>query len=170
VQTGHPFQVRSTRDSQRTGVGAWATQIGDPFGPPPSPACAPTPGAGFDYVTNTCAFELPAFGGPGGTGRNEFYGPGFVDFDLAFSKKMKVTERVDAELRFEGYNIFNHAHFQNPGTDSANVGNLITGNPLSSDPTAQAANPLFGVITNTVAQPDGTTSARQIQVALRVSF
>jgi len=164
LQTGHPFQVRSTQDSERTGVGAWATQVGNPFGAPSSPACAPAVGAGYDYISNVCAFELPAFGGPGGTGRNEFYGPGFVDFDLAFSKKMKVTERVQAELRVESFNIFNHPHFQNPGTDSANVGNLIFGDPPGG------ANPLFGVITNTVGQPDGTTSARQMQVALRLSF
>jgi hypothetical protein len=61
------------------------------------------------------------------------------------------------ELRFEGYNIFNHPHFLNPGTDGAGVGNLI-------------GNPLFGVITQTATQEDGTTSARQIQVALKLNF
>jgi hypothetical protein len=61
------------------------------------------------------------------------------------------------ELRFEGYNIFNHPEFTNPGSDPANLGN-------------QLGSALFGVITSTRNNPDGTTSARQIQVALRLSF
>jgi hypothetical protein len=70
---------------------------------------------------------------------------------------MSLSERVKAELRFEGYNILNHPHFLNPGTDAAGNGNLI-------------GQSLFGVVTNTYTQPDGTTSARQVQVALKIMF
>jgi hypothetical protein len=156
IQSGHPFQVRSARDSQRTGVPAWGLQVGDPYGPPSSPACAPNPILGKVYVTNQCAFQEPPFG-LAGSGRNQFYGPGFWDSDLAFAKKMRLTEHFGAELRVEGYNIFNHPHFLNPGTDAAGVGNLIESS-------------LFGVITTTYTQADGTTSARQLQVALRLNF
>jgi hypothetical protein len=156
LQTGHPWQVRSSVDTQRTGIAAWAAQVGDPFAAPTSSSCAPSPGVGKVYVTNTCAFVTPPFGFAG-TGRNPIYGQGFVNFDLAFAKKMKLGERLQLETRFEGYNIFNHPHFLNPGTDSAGVGNLI-------------GSSLFGVITNTFVQPDGTTSARQMQVAMKLSF
>jgi hypothetical protein len=169
AQGGQPFQLRTRRDSARTGVGSWASQMGDPFGPAPTPECQPS--GGKVYFTNGCAFEEPVFGAQGSTGRNQFYGPGLVDFDLTFSKKMKLTERIGAELRFEGYNIFNHPHFQNPGTDSANIGNLVTGNPLASVAQGQGPiNPLFGVSTATFTQPDGTTSARQMQVALKITL
>ena len=156
LQTGHPWQVRSSTDTQRTGIAAWGLQVGDPFAPPSSPSCAPSPGIGKIYVTNICAFVTPPFGSPGSP-RNSIYGPGFVDFDLAFAKKMKLSERFQLEARFEGYNIFNHPHFLNPGTDSAGVGNLI-------------GSSIFGVITNTYTEPDGTTSARQMQVAMKLSF
>jgi len=156
LQTGHPWQVRSSTDTQRTGIAAFGLQVGDPFAAPAGPSCAPAPGVGKIYVTNDCAFVTPPFGSPG-TGRNSIYGPGFVDFDLAFAKKMKLSERFQLETRFEGYNIFNHPHFLNPGTDSAGVGNLI-------------GSGIFGVITNTYTQPDGTTSARQIQVAMKLTF
>jgi hypothetical protein len=73
-----------------------------------------------------------------------------VDFDLTVAKKMKLTERFGAELRVECYNIFNHPHF---GTPDNTVG----------DPT-------FGEILSTVSRSDGTTSARQLQVALKMSF
>ena len=71
--------------------------------------------------------------------------------------QFQTPERVKAEFRFEGYNIFNRPHFLNPGTDGAALGNLIH-------------NPFFGVIQSTFTQPDGTTSSRQVQVALRLNF
>jgi hypothetical protein len=158
LQSGHPFQVRGTQDTQRTGVNAWASEVGDPFAPyTAGNNPAPSPSSGKIYYTNPNAFVNPPWGSAGSTGRNEFYGPGFVNFDLVLAKTMKITERFGAELRFESYNIFNHPHFLNPGTDAAGIGNLINSG-------------LFGVITNTYTQPDGTTSARQIQVALKLTF
>src|SRR5271166_5996073 len=157
AQTGHPFQVRGTRDTQRTGVSAWGYQVGDPFSSGASCGLSPSPGSGYQYITNQCAFVNPPLGFASNNERNQFYGPGFWDWDVTLAKRMSITERVKAELRFEGYNILNRPHFQNPGTDSANIGNLI-------------GQGQFGVITQTYTQPDGTTSARQLQVALKVLF
>jgi Carboxypeptidase regulatory-like domain/TonB-dependent Receptor Plug Domain len=157
LQSGHPFNIRGTKDTQRTGVNAWGYQVGNPFGPPTGSGCSPAPGSGFVYFTNQCAFVNPPLGSASNNERNNFYGPGFWDWDMSFSKKMRLTERVNAELRFEGYNVFNRPHFLNPGTDAAGLGNLIN-------------NGQFGVISNTFTQPDGTTSARQLQVALRIKF
>jgi len=156
AQSGHPFNVRWSQDTQRTGINAWAEQVGDPYASP-APGCSQGVGLGKVYITNQCAFAAPPWGFASNNPRNNFYGPGFWDSDMSFSKSMTLTERVKAELRFEGYNVFNHPHFQNPGTDAAGNGNL-------------AGNSAFGVITQTFVQPDGTTSARQIQVAMRVSF
>ena len=151
IQSGNPFTVRSAVDSQRTGVAAWGLQVGDPFGPPPTPNCAPGPGKA--YITNTCSFvEPPA--GSAGSERNNIYGPGFWNFNTAISKKMHLTESVELETRFEGYNIFNHQHFLNPNLDSTTL--------LESSQ--------FGQLTSTYTQPDGTTSARQIQVAMKLNF
>jgi hypothetical protein len=50
----------------------------------------------------------------------------------------------------ECFNVFNHPHFINPNN----------GIPSS----------FFGLITGTSSRSDGTTSARQFQVALKVSF
>jgi hypothetical protein len=157
LQSGHPFNIRGTKDTQRTGINAWGYQVGNPYGPPSGSGCSAAPGSGFIYFTNQCAFVNPPLGSASNNERNTFYGPGFWDWDMSFSKKMSLTERVSAELRFEGYNVFNHPHFLNPGTDAAGLGNLIN-------------NGQFGVISNTFTQPDGTTSARQLQVALRVNF
>jgi hypothetical protein len=157
AQTGHPFNVRSSTDSQRTGIAAWGYQVGDPFGKPASSACSQGVGSGYVYLTNQCAFTDPPWGSPSNNARNMWFGPGFWDWDMSFSKTTSLTERVKLELGIEGYNVFNHPHFTNPGADSAALGNNIS--------SAQ-----FGVITSTVAQPDGTTSARQLQVRLKLSF
>ena len=169
VQTGHPFDVFSSTDMERTGLSGRADLVPgqNPFdrNTPNSITQAQVPGekiwfsnVGFDPSTgNFGAFSgrtdgsgAPLFEGPGTVGRNHFYGPSFVDFDLVWSKNTKIGERVNTELRFECYNIFNHPEFNNPG-------NGITGST-------------FGLITSTLSQPDGTTSARQMQVALKVSF
>ena len=81
-----------------------------------------------------------------------------MNFDLVFAKKMKITETLQAELRVEGYNIFNHPNFTNPGTNQLPVW----------EPDRQCGN--FGLITSTVGRPDATTSARQMQVALKLNF
>ncbi len=157
AQTGHPFQVRGTLDTQRTGIAAWGYQVGNPFGSGAGCGLTPAPNSGYAYITNECAFTNPPWGSASNNERNQWYGPGFWDWDVTLAKRMSITERVKAELRFEGYNILNHPHFLNPGTDAVGLNNLI----LQSQ---------FGVINATYTQPDGTTSARQIQVALKVHF
>ncbi len=161
AQTGHPFNVRSPRDSQRTGISAWGYQVGNPFATPASGSgCTSGAAAGYVYLPNNaygCAFTDSPWGSASNNARNMWYGPGSWDWDMSLSKTTSITERVKAELRFEGYNVFNHTHFTNPGSDPNALGNSITSGE-------------FGVITSTATQPDGTTSARQIQVALRLSF
>jgi len=169
AQTGVPFNVRSPRDSQRTGIAAWGYQVGDPFATPAA-GCEDGVGFGKVFMPNNaygCAFVSPDYSqnGPNGTlvggisnnARNYWHGPGFWDWDMTFSKTTTITERVKLELRVESYNVFNHPHFTNPGADSAALGNAITSG-------------LFGVSLSTVTQPDGTTSARQMQVALKLKF
>jgi hypothetical protein len=158
VQTGHPFEIRGRTDSQRTGISGWANQVGDPFagGQNDDPSIN---GGNKVWFSNPSAFQnQPINGLPGSVGRNEFYGPGFVNFDAVFAKHIKITERFFAELRVEGFNIFNHPHFTNPGDFGNSLGNQV--NNLGA----------FGLITSTAGRPDATTSARQFQVALKLNF
>jgi len=50
----------------------------------------------------------------GTLGRNSLIGPHFRQFDFSIFKKTQLTERLNMELRFEGYNILNHPNFANP--------------------------------------------------------
>ena len=159
AQTGLPFDVYSTRDSQRTGLSNRADLVADPFAPGSNGVGSglKTFFTNYDPNTGTGAFAQPPYGRAGNIGRNHFYGPHLVNFNLSASKKMMISERVGAELRVETYNLFNHPQFTNPGSDPNAFGN-------------QFGSPIFGLITHTASQPDGTTSARQLQVALKVTF
>jgi outer membrane receptor protein involved in Fe transport len=50
----------------------------------------------------------------GSLGRNSLLGPHFRQFDFSIYKKTQLTERLNMELRFEGYNVLNHPNFANP--------------------------------------------------------
>ena len=66
-----------------------------------------TPGGYLEPTTGTSDF------GPypdNMTKRNAFRGPGFWNVDAALFKNFRVTEKVRLQLRFEAYNLFNHAN------------------------------------------------------------
>ena len=54
--------------------------------------------------------------------RNSFRRPGFWNFDSALYKNFKVTERVSLQLRFEAYNVFNHANLFVSGGEADRAG------------------------------------------------
>lgn len=126
------------------------------------------------------AFVLQPSGTLGNTGRNAFIGPNLRTFDLALVKNTRLAERFNVQLRVESFNLFNRANFSNPGllvfagTPAANntpstAANAIACQPFDSNGTPDATKPCqklasFGIIRQT------TTSARQIQLGLRLSF
>ena len=56
---------------------------------------------------NPAAFTENAAGTFGTTKRNQFRQFGYHDIDLAVIKNTKITERVNFQLRFELFNVFN---------------------------------------------------------------
>jgi hypothetical protein len=108
-----------------------------------------TEGVNFEWsslvdLNGTGIVPTPSERTYGTLGRNSFYGPTRTNMDLALSKTTSLfRERAKLELRFEDFNVFNHAQFDNPGT--------IPGRST------------FGEITST-ADP------RILQIAVRVTF
>ena len=154
-QTGHPYDIFGTRDSQHTGLSDRAQLIGntsDFAGCTLSgaPLYEGVPGQTITGVSY-CAFANPDYNTASNLGRNSFYGPRYSNFDMALAKKTSITERVKLETRFELFNIFNHPQFYQPGNTRATPGT-------------------FGVSTSTLTRSDGTTSARQLQVAMKLTF
>jgi hypothetical protein len=58
--------------------------------------------------------------------RRFFHGPGINNWDFAFHKNTRITERVLLEFRGELFNAFNHAQFTNPDGDVAGNIGLVT--------------------------------------------
>ena len=73
-------------------------------------------------------FTQEQLGQFGNSRRRFFHGPGLNNFDMKLAKTTKITESKELELRFEAFNLFNHAQFLNPTGDitSSEFG-LITG-------------------------------------------
>lgn len=90
-------------------------------------------------------------GVPGNTGRNHFVSPRISRSDAVVSKDTSITERVKLELRLEAFNVFNHVEFAQPGNALQDPAN-------------------FGFTFSTLGQPDGTTTARQLQVGVKLKF
>lgn len=78
-----------------------------------------------------------------GGGRNLLRGLGRTNLDLSLAKNTQIFERLNAELRLEAFNVFNHTEFNDPNTSI-----------LSS---------FFG-------QVRGAAAPRIVQIALRLTF
>ena len=103
------------------------------------------------------AFVLQPIGTFGNVGRNELIGPDLRTVDLALSKMFGLSRigsgRGTVELRAEVFNLLNRANFGPPSL-VAFAGSADNEAPLAS----------FGQIRSTI------TSARQMQLGLRISF
>ncbi|MDQ2842503.1 MAG: TonB-dependent receptor, partial [Acidobacteriota bacterium] len=89
----------------------------------------------------------------GNTGRNQFYGPGFVQDNLSAFKDFKFTERFVLNARVDAFQLSNTPQFGNPG-------NSIT----SSN---------FGQVTGTLGSGSGVNGiggGRALQLSAKLSF
>jgi hypothetical protein len=98
------------------------------------------------------SFGRPGVAQFGNVGRNTFYGPNEFLSDLSLLKNLKLTERVNAQFRVEGFNIFNHPVLGF---------NASQGNHCIDCPTGGA-----GQITSI----ENGTLPRQFQFGARISF
>ncbi len=98
-----------------------------------------------------CTFQVPT-NGFGNLSRNALLGPGFADVDVSLEKNTRLYENANLQLRFDAFDVANHANFGNPGT-SATVGSAS-----------------FGTITSTRFPTGDSGSSRQLQVAAKIVF
>ncbi|MBZ5571685.1 MAG: carboxypeptidase regulatory-like domain-containing protein [Acidobacteriia bacterium] len=63
------------------------------------------------FASGNAVLTPPENGTFGNQGRNTFRGPRFVNLDMSVTKKWKLSERMDLQLRGEFFNILNHPNF-----------------------------------------------------------
>jgi carboxypeptidase family protein len=144
----------------RTGTPLWVTRgddiagVGDNFGQPWNLVADPNsntnkqlsngPGADQNFWFNPAAYAKPAAGTFGNAPRNNMYGPGQYQWDIALFKNVVIHASHSIQFRAEVFNFLNHPNLNNPSTD-----------PTSSS---------FGRVTS----KDG--SRRDVQLSLRYLF
>jgi hypothetical protein len=105
----------------------------------------------FYHNFNTAAFSMAPVGSWGNTGLGIFRQPSWVNFDMALDKQIVVNEKLRFRIRWQAYNVFNHAEFNAMGTTY----------------TFNAA----GANTNTqTGQYTSTLNPRQMELTVRVVF
>lgn len=95
---------------------------------------------------NTALFPEENVGQLGNAKRRMFYGPGIENFDMTLQKNVRFADAQSLELRFEAFNVFNHAQFYGPAS--------VNG---------QIEDPDFGQI-------ESAQAPRLVQLAARYSF
>jgi type 1 fimbria pilin len=99
---------------------------------------------------NPCAFMIPAAGTLGNEGRGALVGPALIDFDMALSKSIAITERLKLQFRAEAFNIFNRPNFALPSQNVYSASGAVVATA--------------GQIVQTV------TTSRQLQFGLKFLF
>lgn len=113
AESGLPFSVTVNNTTLNTFD---MTLRPDHAGNPSSGTCAST-GASTHSINcwfNPAAFAIPAPYTFGNVSRNSLRGPGLFTANWGLDKHFQITERVDLQFRWEVFNAFNRANFQNP--------------------------------------------------------
>ncbi|MBM3811500.1 MAG: TonB-dependent receptor [Acidimicrobiia bacterium] len=158
VRSGNPLTLFVQANRSRS---LWSPSLGPGLGPD-RPSISP----GFthqsavlgspDRYFNPDAFFLQPAGTLGNLGRGALIGPNLRSFDLSLLKNIRWSRLGDSgriQFRVEAFNLFNRANFGPPSL-LAFAGSRDGEAPFSS----------LGLVRNT------TTSSRQIQLGLRLSF
>jgi hypothetical protein len=118
--TGFPVQLNQG-DGDASLSGSSSTDMPNLVGPvhtvnprSSNPGCPTPDGTGCAFLPG--AFEVNTDLGTFGTAnRRFFHGPGFNNTDFGITKRTVLHEHYAFDVRFEFFNVFNHAGFNNPG-------------------------------------------------------
>ena len=172
INTGVPINITDNLDPSTTGEGFQRPDlIVNPFsGVSHSIQVDPDSGNKFVQWINSSAFASAAPGKFGNLARNKFFGPKYASVDFSVIKNTKITERVNAQLRFEFFNLFNHANYAPPSTNPFTTNDGWAG-PASAGPGGNG----FGHITDTIgsyfgAPGIGAGEPFNMQLALKIIF
>ncbi len=122
ARTGRPVTISQSDNNVGTGAEGLPNLIGDPEGPKT-----------VEAWYNKAAFQLVPSGTFGNAGRNIVRGPGWVTFDMSLQKRLDFTDRLNATLRWDIFNVFDRA---NLGLPERNITSTTAGviSTLAGDP------------------------------------
>jgi hypothetical protein len=150
--SGLPITLQESDDAAL--IGANAVPVDVPNYTPGKILSYPNPRSGKPYF-NVSLFTPEQMGQFGNSRRRFFHGPGLNNFDMTLAKTTKISESKELELRFEAFNLFNHAQFFNPN------GDIASGYPSYVSGVNQGGS--FGIVSS-------ARDGRILQVALKFEF
>lgn len=155
VHSGMPFSVYANGNLNGYDVGyQYANVVGNPYA-----------GQSSAQWINPAAFQEPADGTYGTSGRNAFRLPWVQNLDSSLIKNFQISERTKLIYRFEVFNVFNHPEIWGLS------GVTATGQSASAGFTGLG--PGLGINSKTDAnfgQVNSWRDPRTIQMALRFEF
>lgn len=107
-----------------------------------------------DFIFDPCAFSVPAPGTVGNVGRNTLIAPNSVNMDISLQRDFSLDAKRRLQFRGEIFNIANHPNFTSARSTEVVVFSGSSGRRSSSAGKTHTT----------------TTTGRQLQFALRVSF
>jgi hypothetical protein len=146
--SGNPVPQITTGNTNGGRRGTRVNQIADPK------ANLPADVPGGKYWFNPAAFEAPADGTYGTSGRAPLRLPGVHQWDLSLSKNWYPLDAMRIQFRAEMINAFNHTQFTGLSTACPNTATSLS---------CVVAGSRFGQLT-------GTRAPREIQLGLRVAW
>lgn len=99
-----------------------------------------------------------------GNGRNTFRGPFQTRWDTAISKRLRITERINMDLRWEVFNVLNHPDFDVPAVSSGLYSVTRSGNAIKSIVVRDPKTTTLGLIQQTLGSP------RIMQLSMHLTF
>ncbi len=121
--TGLPITMSENDDNSLIGANAIPVDVPNYSG---GHVLATTnPRKGGTYF-DTSLFSNEALGQFGNSSRRFFHGPGLNNWNMALLKSTKITESKELQLRFEAFNLFNHAQFMNPTGEINSTFGVVT--------------------------------------------
>jgi hypothetical protein len=125
LTSGSPFTPVISSDV--AGIGNLGNQRPNLTGDPSLSGDERSPNRWF----NTAAFAVPETGTFGNAGRNILTGPGVNTLDTALSRRFSLPRDSSLQVRFEMFNVLNHANFLLPNrtVDSPQFGTISGAGP-----------------------------------------
>ncbi|MGC1436803.1 MAG: TonB-dependent receptor [Terriglobales bacterium] len=121
--TGLPITMSENDDNSLIGANAIPVDVPNFAGGHVLQTTNPRKGGTY---FNTSLFSNEQLGQFGNSSRRFFHGPGLNNWNMALLKTTPITESKELQLRFEAFNLFNHAQFMNPTGEINSTFGVVT--------------------------------------------
>jgi hypothetical protein len=121
--TGLPITMSENDDNSLIGANAIPVDVPNFAGGHVLQTTNPRKGGTY---FNTSLFSNEQLGQFGNSSRRFFHGPGLNNWNMALLKTTQITESKELQLRFEAFNLFNHAQFMNPTGEINSTFGVVT--------------------------------------------